>query len=108
MTMPTAFAVSMLAWGALAFPSGFEKAHQMPHLLQTARWGSDYLMKTWKPDTLGPSSAGYLIIYQVLSWQDQGSEDRAGESWDLLPRSSASQCCAVSQRPRDGARSCAL
>ena len=70
MTMPTAFTVSMLAWGALAFPSGYQKARQMPHVLQTIRWGSDYLMKTWKPDTLGPSSAGYLIIYQVrlLPW----------------------------------------
>ena len=65
MTMPTAFTVSMLAWGALAFPNGFQKARQMPHVLQTMRWGSDYLMKTWKPDTLGPGSAGYLIVYQV-------------------------------------------
>ena len=55
----------MLAWGALAFPSGYQKARQMPQVLQTARWGSDYLLKTWKPDTLGPKSAGYLIIYQV-------------------------------------------
>lgn len=72
MTMPTAFTVSMLAWGALAFPNGYQKARQMPHVLQTMRWGSDYLMKTWKPDTLGPSSAGYLIIYQVLlpPWQN--------------------------------------
>ncbi len=68
--MPTAFTVSMLAWGALAFPSGYQKARQMPHVLQTMRWGSDYLLKTWKPDTLGPRSAGYLIIYQVqlLPW----------------------------------------
>ncbi|CAL5228455.1 g11593 [Coccomyxa viridis] len=65
LTMPTAFTVSMLAWGALAFPSGYQKARQMPHVLQTMRWGSDYLLKTWKPDTLGPRSAGYLIIYQV-------------------------------------------
>ena len=65
MTMPTAFTVSMLAWGALAFPSGFQKAHQMPEVLQTIRWGCDYLMKTWKPDTLSAKSAGYLIVYQV-------------------------------------------
>lgn len=63
--MPTAFTVSMLAWGALAFPRGYQKAGQLPQLLQTVRWGSDYLMKTWKPDTMSATSAGYLIIYQV-------------------------------------------
>lgn len=65
MTMPTAFTVSMLAWGALAFPSGYQKAHEMPALLNTVRWGADYLMKTWKPDTLSDRSKGYLIIYQA-------------------------------------------
>ena len=63
--MPTAFTVSMLAWGALAFPSGYQKAHQMPQLLNTVRWGSDYLMKAWKPDTMSDRSVGYLIVYQV-------------------------------------------
>ena len=81
--MPTAFTVSMLAWGALAFPNGYQKAHQMPHVLQTMRWGSDYLMKTWKPDTLGPSSAGYLIIYQVQ-----------------LPASALLLCCQQALRQR--------
>ena len=65
LTMPTAFTVSMLAWGALAFPAGYQKAHQMPQLLNTVRWGADYLMKTWKPDTLTDRSVGYLIVYQV-------------------------------------------
>lgn len=63
--MPTAFTVSMLAWGALAFPTGYQKAHQMPQLLNTVRWGSDYLMKAWKPDTMSDRSVGYLIVYQV-------------------------------------------
>ena len=65
LTMPTAFTVSMLAWGALAFPTGYQKAHQMPQLLNTVRWGSDYLMKTWKPDTMSDRSVGYLIVYQA-------------------------------------------
>jgi hypothetical protein len=55
----------MLAWGALAFPSGYQKAREMPALLNTVRWGADYLMKTWKPDTLSDTSKGYLIIYQA-------------------------------------------
>ena len=63
--MPTAFTVSMLAWGALAFPTGYQKAHQMPQLLNTVRWGSDYLMKAWKPDTMSDRSVGYLIVYQA-------------------------------------------
>ena len=66
LTMPTAFTVSMLAWGALAFPTGYQKAHQMSQLLNTVRWGSDYLMKAWKPDTMSDRSVGYLIVYQVM------------------------------------------
>ncbi len=61
MTMPTAFTVSMLAWGMLAFPDGYTKAQQIGPGLGNVRWGSDYLLKTFKPDP----TKGNLIVYQV-------------------------------------------
>lgn len=64
MTVPTAFTVSMLAWGMLAFPHGYTKAGQVNAGLQTVRWGSDYLLKTFKPDTT--TNKGLLIVYQVI------------------------------------------
>lgn len=65
MTMPTAFTVSMLAWGMLSFPEGYQRAGQVPQGLQTVRWGSDYLMKTFRKDDTGAKKPGYLIVYQV-------------------------------------------
>jgi len=65
MTMPTAFTVSMLAWGAIAFPQGYLKSGKMPELLQTTRWGSDYLLKTFRQNDVTPSGKGYLIAYQA-------------------------------------------
>lgn len=61
--MPTAFTVSMLAWGMLAFPNGYTKAGQIGPGLGNVRWGSDYLLKTFRPDTT--TNKGNLIVYQV-------------------------------------------
>ncbi|KAK9785110.1 hypothetical protein WJX73_006875 [Symbiochloris irregularis] len=66
LTMPTAFAVTMLAWGLLAFPSGYESAGQTAHVRQTVRWGTDYLLKTVRPAARNNSAVdGYNIVYQV-------------------------------------------
>ncbi|CAL8466081.1 g5617 [Coccomyxa elongata] len=63
MTMPTAFTVSMLAWGMLAFPGGYAKAGNIGAGLGNVRWGSDYLLKTFRPDTT--TNKGHFIVYQV-------------------------------------------
>ena len=71
MTMPTAFTVSMLAWGMLAFPNGYTKAGQIGTGLGNVRWGSDYLLKTFRPDTT--TNKGNLIVYQVGAVYVHGS-----------------------------------
>jgi hypothetical protein len=67
MTMPTAFTVAMLAWGMLSFPDGYERAGQIPQGLDNIRWGTDYLLKTFRPDDTGAKKPGYLIVYQVCA-----------------------------------------
>ena len=69
--MPTAFTTAMLAWGLLAFPSGYAKAGQSESALEAVRWGTDYLMKTVRPGNLKQTvNTGYTIVYQVRRHSD--------------------------------------
>lgn len=66
MTMPAAFATSMLAWGLLEFPKGYKKANATAHALDTLRWSADYLLKTVVKDRKRSQRYNeYLIAYQV-------------------------------------------
>ena len=60
--MPTAFTVSMLAWGLLAFPGSYAKSGNTAPALASVRWGSDYLLKAFHKD----AKKGYLLVYQAL------------------------------------------
>jgi hypothetical protein len=61
LTMPTAFTVSMLAWGLLAFPGSYAKSGNTAPALASVRWGSDYLLKAFHKD----AKKGYLLVYQA-------------------------------------------
>jgi len=66
MTMPAAFATSMLAWGLLEFPTGYKKANATAHALDTLRWSADYLLKTVKKDRKRSDRySEYILVYQV-------------------------------------------
>lgn len=67
LTLPIAFSTSMLAWGILEFPSGYKKSNQTLHAMDTLRWGTDYLMKTFAKDTKHSQGkiVHYNIVYQV-------------------------------------------
>ena len=43
--LPLASTLSSLAWGGLAFSEGYAIAGQTDELLDTVRWGTDYLLK---------------------------------------------------------------
>ncbi len=43
--LPMAGAMTLLAWGGIEFPAGYEKSGQMDYLLDAVRWGADWLMK---------------------------------------------------------------
>ena len=43
--LPLASTLSTLAWGGISFADGYEAADQMDALLETVRWGTDYLLK---------------------------------------------------------------
>jgi cellulose synthase/poly-beta-1,6-N-acetylglucosamine synthase-like glycosyltransferase len=75
MTHPTAFSMSMLAWGLLEFPQGFDTANQTQQALQTLKWGSDYLIKTARPDkkTSTTKAPQWLIAYQVGNLTDESA-----------------------------------
>ncbi len=44
-TFPLSSALSMLSWGGLEYRAGYEKAGQWRTLLDTVRWGTDWLIK---------------------------------------------------------------
>lgn len=60
MTYPTAFTVSLLAWGILQFPEGYATAKATLAAANTVRWGADYLLKT-----VAATENGTQIVYQV-------------------------------------------
>jgi endoglucanase len=43
--LPMAFSTTMLAWGAIAAPSGYTKAGQLDELKDNLRWVDDYFVK---------------------------------------------------------------
>jgi hypothetical protein len=50
---PMAGAMTLLAWGGIAFQPGYEKSDQWATLLDAVRWGDDWLMKAHpEPDVL--------------------------------------------------------
>ena len=63
MTVTTAFTTTMLAWGLLTFPKGYARAGETKSALAAVRWGSDYLLKTFHPET--GARGGYAMVYQV-------------------------------------------
>jgi hypothetical protein len=62
MTHPTAFTVSLLAWGILQFPEGYANAKATLAAAKSARWGAEYLLKT-----VAETSNGTQIVYQVTT-----------------------------------------
>lgn len=62
MTYPTAFTVSLLAWGILQFPEGYASAKATLAAANTVRWGADYLLKT-----VAATENGTQIVYQVCA-----------------------------------------
>jgi endoglucanase len=43
--LPLASALTLLAWGGIEYRRGYERAGQWSHLLDTIRWGTDWIMK---------------------------------------------------------------
>ncbi|KAF8066338.1 celD [Scenedesmus sp. PABB004] len=71
-TFPAAFTVSTLALGFLEFPEAFDGAGQTDHMLETLRWGADWLLKaryadgalvavTWLPGAAPDVRASHLM-----------------------------------------------
>ena len=70
MTMPTAFSVSILAFGFITFPGGYSEQPGLQQKVQNQiTWGADYLLKTVRPQ-----GAGYSIVYQVSTTQLKHTE----------------------------------
>jgi hypothetical protein len=67
LTIPMAYSTAMLAWGLLEFPDGYKKANQTLHAMDTLRWSTDYLLKTFVRDKkhVGGTTVHYNIVYQV-------------------------------------------
>lgn len=42
---PMASAMTLLSWGGIEYPKGYARSGQWNQLLQTVRWGTDWLMK---------------------------------------------------------------
>ena len=54
--LPLASTLSTLAWGGISFAGGYTDSNQMEALLNTVRWGTDYLLKAQGIDDTGETS----------------------------------------------------
>lgn len=43
--LPMAFTVTTLSWAAIFYKSEFKAAHEMGHVKDAIRWGTDYFLK---------------------------------------------------------------
>ena len=43
--LPLASALTLMAWGGIEYREGYKRAAQWSHLLDTIRWGTDWIMK---------------------------------------------------------------
>ncbi|GBG86555.1 hypothetical protein CBR_g41618 [Chara braunii] len=57
-TFPMAFGITMLSWGVIEYRNYFAQAGELQNALRSIRWGTDYLLKVWKPGT----SQLYVIV----------------------------------------------
>ncbi len=57
--LPMAFSLTMLAWGGIEFPAAYAETRQDSPLLDTLRWGADYLMKCHVRHPDGRTAAFY-------------------------------------------------
>jgi endoglucanase len=42
---PMASAITVLAWGGVAYPDGYANSGQTKYLLDAVKWGTDYFIK---------------------------------------------------------------
>ena len=54
--LPLASTLSTLAWGGISFTDGYQATEQMDALLDTVRWGTDYLLKAQGRDDAGATT----------------------------------------------------
>lgn len=57
--LPMAYSLTMLSWGGIEYPSAYRETGQWSKLLETIRWGTDYLMKCHQRDAQGHTVAFY-------------------------------------------------
>ena len=73
MTYPIASTITMLSWGLLEFPIGYQRTNQTQTALNLIQHGADYLMKC-------AATSGQLVVQVRLSVC-------------LLPSSGVCVCC---------------
>jgi endoglucanase len=61
MTLPIAWATTMLSWGLLTFRSAYDEAGATERTKNIIRWGAEYLMKAYVNETTFGSSTIFLV-----------------------------------------------
>jgi endoglucanase len=67
---PFAFAMTVLAWGGVAYPEAYTATGQTNNLLDAVKWGTDYILKAHvAPNVLyGQVRSLNAITYSKLIW----------------------------------------
>ena len=63
--LPMAYSATILNWGLIAFPNGYEQASQSSYAKEQVRYALDYLMATYNEGSDKSSPSDDTIYYQV-------------------------------------------
>ena len=98
--LPLASTLSTLAWGGINFAEGFEQTNQLDELLNTVRWGTDYLMKAHVTDQTGSTK---FFIAQIgdgqadhALWSAPETQTIARPAMAITPEKPGSDVAAAS------------
>ncbi len=67
---PFAFAMTVLAWGGVAYPEAYTATGQTNNLLDAVKWGTDYILKAHVPPNVLYGQVRILKYFGIRSSQN--------------------------------------
>jgi hypothetical protein len=91
--LPYGWSVTVLAWGLVAFPEGYQKSQQSFHALSTLRWAADFIIKCHVDDTVFVAQVGNGTADHLLWRRAEDIQEPAKVRAALRALACVSSCC---------------
>lgn len=64
-TFPTAYTVTLLSWTVIEYHQKYDDIHELAHVKDIIKWGTEYLLKVFVPPM--DATSGRTILYSQAS-----------------------------------------